>query len=159
MSDFTDFPTEDLRRVPGLFRRWELSELLEPDRRYHIEDAGAHADGTPLVALYAADAAHRYQVCPAGSYAAQDANMPKSPSPSVTEQFIGQRELAGRWKISPRTLERWRRVGRGPTYLKLGFRIVYGLTSIQAFEAQHRQLPRGVIDKFDVRCRTERRGK
>lgn len=46
--------TEDLRRVPGLFRRWELPEIFESHRQYLIEEAGAHADGTPLYAIYAA---------------------------------------------------------------------------------------------------------
>jgi hypothetical protein len=43
---------EDLWRIPGLFRRWELSEILETHRQYHIEDAGEHTDGTPLLSLY-----------------------------------------------------------------------------------------------------------
>jgi hypothetical protein len=41
-----------LYRVPGLFRRWELSGLLKPGEDYHIEDAGLAADGTPLIAVY-----------------------------------------------------------------------------------------------------------
>ena len=52
MARCPDMLPEDLRRIPGLFRRWELSEVLERHRNYHIEDAGAHADGTPLLALY-----------------------------------------------------------------------------------------------------------
>jgi hypothetical protein len=44
---------DDLKRLPGLYRRWELNEVLEPHRNYQIEDAGTHADGTPLLALYA----------------------------------------------------------------------------------------------------------
>lgn len=44
-----------LRRLPGLFRRWELNEILELQCCYQIEDAGAHSDGTPLVAVYACD--------------------------------------------------------------------------------------------------------
>ncbi len=48
--------TETLKRIPGLFRRWELPEIFEANRDYHIEDAGAHADGTPLVALYSSEA-------------------------------------------------------------------------------------------------------
>jgi hypothetical protein len=43
---------EDLARMPGLFRRWEFSDVLETRRTYRLEDAGAHADGTPLVAIY-----------------------------------------------------------------------------------------------------------
>ena len=44
----------DLRRVPGLFRRWELAQLLEPGEDYHLEDAGVTSDGAPLVAVYRA---------------------------------------------------------------------------------------------------------
>lgn len=45
-------PDDVFKRIPGLFRRWELPEVCQPDRRYQIEDAGSHADGTPLLALY-----------------------------------------------------------------------------------------------------------
>jgi hypothetical protein len=48
--------TEDLKRIPGLFRRWELPEIFEANCDYHIEDAGTHVDGTPLVALYSSGA-------------------------------------------------------------------------------------------------------
>lgn len=44
--------TGDLARLPGLFRRWEFSDVLETRRTYRLEEAGAHADGTPLVAIY-----------------------------------------------------------------------------------------------------------
>lgn len=138
MSDSTDCSSEDLQRVPGLFRRWELPEVLEAERRYHIEDAGTHADGTPLVAVYANDIARSGEApsadCRDGRAAQAPSLLPRAP---VAETFISQRELADRWKVSPRTLERWRRLRRGPTYLKLGFRIVYGLRHIQAFEAEH----------------------
>lgn len=53
MTNTNDISSEDLRRIPGLFRRWELPEVLAAYRCYRIEDAGAHADGTPLLALYA----------------------------------------------------------------------------------------------------------
>ena len=35
-----------------------------------------------------------------------------------------QKELADRWTISHRTLERWRWAGEGPAYMKLGGRVV-----------------------------------
>jgi hypothetical protein len=46
-----------------------------------------------------------------------------------------QVELATRWRISPRTLERWRCAGKGPQFLKLGSRVVYRIADIEAFEA------------------------
>jgi hypothetical protein len=55
MNNNADRSTEDLRRLPGLYRRWELNEVFEPHRNYQIEDAGNHADGTPLLAIYVSD--------------------------------------------------------------------------------------------------------
>jgi hypothetical protein len=49
---------------------------------------------------------------------------------------LNQVELAARWKISHRTLERWRWAQEGPRYLKLGGRVVYRLTDIEAFERE-----------------------
>jgi hypothetical protein len=46
-----------------------------------------------------------------------------------------QHQLARRWDISPRTLERWRLTGEGPRYLKLGKRILYREDDIEAYEA------------------------
>jgi RNA polymerase sigma-70 factor (ECF subfamily) len=49
----------DLARMPGLFRRWEFSDVLETRRTYRLEEAGAHADGTPLVAIYTSTVAEQ----------------------------------------------------------------------------------------------------
>jgi hypothetical protein len=43
---------DDFRRLPGLYRRWELAEVCVPERSYRIEHAGTHGDGTALLALY-----------------------------------------------------------------------------------------------------------
>lgn len=48
-----DLLSADLKRIPGLYRRWELPEILKNQRAYRIENAGVHQDGTPLVAIYA----------------------------------------------------------------------------------------------------------
>ncbi len=53
MNRNTDPMSEDLKRIPGLYRRWELPEILKNHRTYRIEKAGTHQDGTPLVAIYA----------------------------------------------------------------------------------------------------------
>jgi hypothetical protein len=52
-------------------------------------------------------------------------------------QHLDQMQLAGRWQVSPRTLEQWRWQGRGPRFLKLGGRVVYPLSEVEAFEAGH----------------------
>jgi hypothetical protein len=47
----------ELRRLPGLYRRWELADVLQPNRQYCIEDAGCTDDGAPLLAVFEAEAA------------------------------------------------------------------------------------------------------
>ncbi len=54
----------------------------------------------------------------------------------MTIKHFNQKQLAERWGISPKTLERWRWLGQGPKFLKLGGRIVYRLEDIEAFEEQ-----------------------
>ena len=51
---------------------------------------------------------------------------------SVTH--FNQVELAARWKISPRTLERWRWTGDGPAFIKIGGRVVYRLEDVETYE-------------------------
>ena len=53
MDALFDPDPNDLHRLPGLFRRWELAEVLLPGRYCRIERAGAADDGTPLYAVYA----------------------------------------------------------------------------------------------------------
>lgn len=47
---------------------------------------------------------------------------------------LNQVQLARRWSLSPRTLERWRWREQGPAYLKVGGRVVYRLEDVEAFE-------------------------
>jgi DNA-binding transcriptional MerR regulator len=54
-------------------------------------------------------------------------------------QHFNQVELARRWRLSPRTLERWRRRGTGPAFLKVGGRVVYRLADIEVYEAGQRR--------------------
>jgi hypothetical protein len=51
-------------------------------------------------------------------------------------QHLNQHQLARRWALSARTLERWRWLGLGPRFLKLGGRVVYRLEDIIEFETQ-----------------------
>ena len=43
---------EDFIRLPGVFRRWELNDVIDVGADFHLEDAGEAADGTPLIAVY-----------------------------------------------------------------------------------------------------------
>ena len=53
----------------------------------------------------------------------------------MTVKHLTQTEVARRWCLSPRTLERWRWLGQGPAFLKLGGRVAYRLEDVEAFEA------------------------
>ena len=53
-------------------------------------------------------------------------------------RLLSQHDLAVRWRMSIRTLERWRAILQGPPFLKLGRRIAYRTEDIEAFEAAQR---------------------
>lgn len=73
---------------------------------------------------------------------------------------INEVELAQRWGISPKTLQRWRNEGRGPRYFKLSKRVCYPLDQILDFEngalyesTSERCTPRDSIDAKLVSAR------
>lgn len=45
-------PHDDFVRLSGLFRAWEVSQVLEPDSQFLLEPEGSTDDGEPLFALY-----------------------------------------------------------------------------------------------------------
>ena len=49
------FGDDEWLRLPGLFRRWELEQVVDADHDLHVEAAGTCADGTQLFAVYARD--------------------------------------------------------------------------------------------------------
>ena len=53
---------------------------------------------------------------------------------ATERSHLNEMELAKRWEMSHRTLQRWRMDGRGPTYLKLGKRVVYPMSVILEYE-------------------------
>jgi len=57
--------------------------------------------------------------------------------PKFTCNHINQKQLAERWDLYKRTLERWRVIGWGPLFLKIGGRVVYRVEDILAYEEQH----------------------
>jgi len=48
---------------------------------------------------------------------------------------ITQQQLAARWHLSPRTLEQWRWLGKGPKFLKIGARVLYREEDVVDWEA------------------------
>ena len=61
----------------------------------------------------------------------QNSNLPTSDAGVC---HLKQKALARRWDLSTRTLERWRRTGSGPVFLKLNGRVIYRLKDVEAFE-------------------------
>jgi hypothetical protein len=49
-------------------------------------------------------------------------------------QHLTKSELAERWRVSARTLDRWRADRSGPAWLQLGGRIVYRVEDVLDFE-------------------------
>lgn len=56
---------------------------------------------------------------------------PRPPS----RAHLTQAELADRWRLSGRTLEKWRQTGRGPRHLRVGGRVLYPAEEVARFEA------------------------
>ena len=51
-----------------------------------------------------------------------------------TSKFLDTRELAARWKISPRTLENQGGKGQGPEFFKIGGKVLYDIDYIEEYE-------------------------
>lgn len=47
---------------------------------------------------------------------------------------LDENELAIRWGISVKTLRRWRQEQLGPVFCKLGARVTYLISEVEAFE-------------------------
>jgi len=52
----------------------------------------------------------------------------------ATTRHLTTAEVANRLRVHPRTVERWRRTGQGPEFLKLAGRVIYRLQDVLAFE-------------------------
>lgn len=51
---------------------------------------------------------------------------------------LTEQELARHWRVSSRTLQRWREAGSGPAWFKLNGRVLYASSDILQFEEAHR---------------------
>lgn len=47
---------------------------------------------------------------------------------------LDENELATRWGLSVKTLRRWRQESLGPVFCKLGSRVTYLISEVEAFE-------------------------
>ena len=51
--------------------------------------------------------------------------------------FLDTKDLAERWKCSTRKIEQQRLTGNGPTYVKIGNRVLYDLEVVRVYEADN----------------------
>lgn len=65
---------------------------------------------------------------------ALQANLDRLPPLPSKPIVLDEYELAAYWKISVKTVRRWRRELLGPAFCKVGTRSVYPLSEIEAFE-------------------------
>ena len=72
----------------------------------------------------------------------------------MSVKHLNQIDLARRWSISPRTLERWRWLGQGPRYIKIGGRVVYSVEEVEAFEAQQTRASTSEIPETSALARS-----
>ena len=52
----------------------------------------------------------------------------------ATRIALNENELATRWGLSVKTLRRWRQEQLGPVFCKLGARVTYLISEVEAFE-------------------------
>ena len=62
-------------------------------------------------------------------------------------ELLTARQLAARWDLSEKTLERWRMLGTGPVFLKLGGRVLYHIEAIEAHEQRSARLSTAEADR------------
>ena len=57
------------------------------------------------------------------------------------ENYYSEKDVAKKWGLSQKTLQRWRGNGEGPEYVKFGGRVRYSEIAIKKFEDE------GSLDK------------
>ena len=77
------------------------------------------------------------------------ADWPQAPKAgSAVQSHLTQCDLARRWRVSERTLERWRWKKTGVCYIKIGGKVVYRMADVLAFEAAQLRVHAGPSDPF-----------
>jgi hypothetical protein len=65
----------------------------------------------------------------------QSGRSPHRPNPGGAQRIaLDENELAVRWGLSVKTLRRWRQEQLGPIFCKLGARVTYLISEVEAFE-------------------------
>ena len=64
----------------------------------------------------------------------QSQRVPSPGSAACERLALDETELATRWGLSVKTLRRWRQEQLGPVFCKLGARVTYLISEVEAFE-------------------------
>jgi predicted DNA-binding transcriptional regulator AlpA len=75
--------------------------------------------------------AHNEALVPIALQSAGDPNAPVAPSGALLAHFLTPEELAAQLGISPRTLNRWHALRRGPPRLMIGRKPYYRGSSVE----------------------------
>ena len=51
-----------------------------------------------------------------------------------SSEFFTTEQLAERWQISESTLNHWRKVECGPSFTRIGARVLYSLAAVEHYE-------------------------
>ena len=97
-------------------------------RNFSVQDETRQRPG------FVAPASITLIVFSAHAFVVSQPNWPERKEAELKETHLNQLELAVRWRISHRTLERWRWTGEGPKFLKVGGRVVYRLSDVEEYE-------------------------
>jgi excisionase family DNA binding protein len=57
------------------------------------------------------------------------------------DQLLTEDEAAAYLRVRPRTLQRWRQLGRGPRFTRAGRRILYRMADLQAYLREQERPP------------------
>lgn len=57
----------------------------------------------------------------------------------LSERFIDEKKLAERWDVQPKTLQKFRYSGKGPSFYRIGGSIRYAMSDILSFEETNKE--------------------
>ena len=105
----------------------------------HLSACAGSCECRPVAIAYRAakNLAHRLPLSPAEGHRGQAEQIGRV-TMNIAEPpvLLSPRQLAARWGLSEKTLERWRMLGTGPVFLKLGGRVLYRIDEVEAHEQQ-----------------------
>jgi hypothetical protein len=129
MAEGEDFSTNSLEVCPTSRQHaFVVASESSPPQNFSVQDREAQRPmfGAPDSITLIVFSAHAFVV--------SQSNWPERKEAEMKETHLNQLELAVRWRISHRTLERWRWTGEGPKFLKVGGRVVYRLSDVEEYE-------------------------